>query len=123
VIAHRPERLLVVGAGMAAARFADELARRAPGRYDVTMVGAEPRAPYNRVLLSAALAGEIGDDELALDDAGWRAHAGFRLLSDCAVAALDLDRRVARSASIVSSWRPVRRPSACPLPGPTCWAS
>jgi nitrite reductase (NADH) large subunit len=98
VIAHQPERLLVIGAGMAAARFADELARRAPGRYDVTMVGAEPRTPYNRVLLSAALAGEIGDDELALDDAGWRSRANFRLLAGCPIAALDLDRRIARRA-------------------------
>jgi nitrite reductase (NADH) large subunit len=98
VKAHRPERLLVVGAGMAAARFVDELAHRAPGRYDVTMVGAEPCAPYNRVLLSAALAGEIDDRELGLDDAGWRFHADFRLLLGCAVAALDLDRRVARLA-------------------------
>jgi len=98
VIARQPERLLIIGAGMAAARLADELARRAPGRYDVTMVGAEPRPPYNRVLLSAALAGEIDDDDLALDGAGWRTHAGFRLLSNCPVAALDLDQRVARLA-------------------------
>jgi nitrite reductase (NADH) large subunit len=98
VIAHQPGRLLVVGAGMAAARFADELARRAPGRYDVTMAGTEPRAPYNRVLLSAALAGEIDDDALALDDAGWRSQANFRLLAGCPVAALDLDRLVARLA-------------------------
>jgi nitrite reductase (NADH) large subunit len=98
VIARQPERLLVIGAGMAAARFADELVRRAPSRYDVTIVGAEPRAPYNRVLLSAALAGEIGDDDLALDDAGWRAQANFRLLVGCPIAALDLDRRVARLA-------------------------
>ena len=97
-MAHQSKRLLVVGAGMAAARLSDELARRAPGRYDVTMVGAEPRAPYNRVLLSAALAGETGDDELALDDAGWRAHADFRLLSGCPVTALDLAHRVARLA-------------------------
>jgi nitrite reductase (NADH) large subunit len=96
VIARPPERLLVIGAGMAAARFADELARRAPGRYDVTMVGAEPRGPYNRVLLSAALAGEIDDDALALDDAGWRSPANFRLLSGCPVASLDLAQRFAR---------------------------
>jgi nitrite reductase (NADH) large subunit len=98
VIVHQPSRLLVIGAGMAAARLSDELARRAPGRCDVTMVGAEPRAPYNRVLLSAALAGEIDDGELALDDASWRSKANFRLLAGCPVAALDLDRRVARLA-------------------------
>ena len=98
MIAHQSERLLVIGAGMAAARLADELARRAPGRYDVTMVGAEPHAPYNRVLLSAALAGEIGDDDLALDDTSWRSQADFRLLTGRPVAALDLARRMARLA-------------------------
>ena len=98
MIARQPERLLVVGAGMAAARFADELVRRAPGRCDVTMVGAEPRAPYNRVLLSAALAGEIGEGELALDDASWRSRSDVRLLLDCRVAALDLEGRIARLA-------------------------
>ena len=91
-----PERLLVVGAGMAAARFCDELMRRALGRYEVTMVGAEPRAPYNRVLLSAALAGEVGDADLALDDAGWRSDV--RLLTGAPVAAIDLGRRIARLA-------------------------
>jgi nitrite reductase (NADH) large subunit len=98
MIAHQRERLLVIGAGMAAARLCDELARRAPDRCDVTMVGAEPSAPYNRVLLSAALAGEIDDDELALDGAGWRSQANFRLLAGCPVAALDLNRRIARRA-------------------------
>ena len=96
--AHRSERLLVVGAGMAAARFADELERRAPGRFKVTMVGAEPRAPYNRVLLSAALAGEIDDCELALDDARWRCRANIRLLAGCPVASLDFEGRFARLA-------------------------
>jgi len=91
-----PERLLVVGAGMAAARFCDELMRRARDRYEVTMVGAEPCAPYNRVLLSAALAGEVGDADLALDDAGWRSDV--RLLTGAPVAAIDLGRRIARLA-------------------------
>lgn len=93
---HASERLLIVGAGMAAARFCDELMRRAPARYEITMVGAEPCAPYNRVLLSAALAGEVGDADLALDDAGWRSDV--RLLTGAPVAALDLERRVARAA-------------------------
>jgi nitrite reductase (NADH) large subunit len=91
---HPSERLLVVGAGMAAARFADELMARAPGRYEVTMIGAEPHPPYNRVLLSAALAGEVADTDLALDDAGWRSEV--RLLTGAPVAALDLERRVAQ---------------------------
>jgi nitrite reductase (NADH) large subunit len=45
------EPLVVVGHGMAATRFVDELMQRALGRYSVIVIGAEPRLSYNRVLL------------------------------------------------------------------------
>ncbi|NPC98250.1 FAD-dependent oxidoreductase [Nocardioides sp. zg-DK7169] len=47
-------RVVVVGAGMAAARLADALADA--GRH-VTLLGDEPHPPYNRILLSAVLEG------------------------------------------------------------------
>jgi len=53
------ERLVVVGNGMAGLRFLEELVRRAPGRFEVAVVGAEPEPAYNRVLLSSLLAGDI----------------------------------------------------------------
>ena len=62
----RRERLVVVGAGMAASRLIGELAVRCPERYDVTVLGAEPHGPYNRILLSSLLAGERQADDLAL---------------------------------------------------------
>ena len=48
------EPLIVIGNGMAAARFVDELAQRALGRYAIAVIGEEPRLAYNRVLLSVA---------------------------------------------------------------------
>ena len=36
------EPLVVIGNGMAAARFADELSKRALGRYAVAVLGEEP---------------------------------------------------------------------------------
>ena len=56
-------RTVVVGAGMAAARLADELART--GR-PVTLLGDEPHPPYNRILLSALLEGTHDRDALTL---------------------------------------------------------
>jgi NAD(P)H-nitrite reductase large subunit len=56
-------RTVVVGAGMAAARLADELARA--GR-PVTLLGDEPHPPYNRILLSALLEGTHDRDALTL---------------------------------------------------------
>jgi len=58
-----PSCIVVVGAGMAAARLADELA--AAGR-PVTVLGDEPHAPYNRILLSAVLEGTHDPEGLAL---------------------------------------------------------
>ena len=53
------EPLVVIGNGMAATRFVDELTQRTLGRYSVIVIGAESRLSYNRVLLSSLLAGEV----------------------------------------------------------------
>ncbi|PFG43911.1 assimilatory nitrate reductase (NADH) beta subunit [Isoptericola jiangsuensis] len=54
---HVPLKVVVVGHGMVGSRFADELVRRSPDAFDVTVLGAEPYEPYNRVLLSDVVAG------------------------------------------------------------------
>lgn len=73
------ERLVVVGAGMAAARLVRELRTRCPGGWQVTLVGAEPEAPYDRVQLSAVLAGERQRERLALLHADELAGVELRL--------------------------------------------
>jgi assimilatory nitrate reductase electron transfer subunit len=54
-------RVVVVGAGMAAARLADGLAG-----HQVTLLGDEAHAPYNRILLSAVLEGTHDPAALSL---------------------------------------------------------
>ena len=67
----RVRRVVVVGNGMAGARFVEELCRRDP-TVGVTVFGAEDRPAYNRVLLSDVLAGKRGHDEIALTEAPGR---------------------------------------------------
>ncbi|MEV4505518.1 NAD(P)/FAD-dependent oxidoreductase [Streptomyces klenkii] len=75
-------RIAVVGAGMAAARFAERF-QALGGDAEVTLYGAEPRAPYNRVLLADVLAGRYAADDLTLP-------AGeARLRTGCEVTGLD----------------------------------
>ena len=74
------EPLVVIGNGMAAARFVEELSARALGRHAVAVVGAEPRLAYNRVLLSSLLAGEVGPDEIELRPASWWRACGVTLI-------------------------------------------
>ena len=87
------EPLVVIGNGMAAARFADELSKRALGRYAVAVVGEEPRLAYNRVLLSSVLAGEVASSEIELKPQGWWRDRGITLRYGCRATAIDLNAR------------------------------
>jgi nitrite reductase (NADH) large subunit len=75
------EKLVVVGAGMAATRFVEELISRAPDRYDILVIGEEPRLAYNRVLLSSVLAGDLSLDDIELKPRPWWQAAGVATLS------------------------------------------
>jgi nitrite reductase (NADH) large subunit len=87
------ERLVVVGNGMASLRLLERLADRASGRFDVTVVGAEPSPAYNRVLLSSVLAREVEDAECRLRERPWYMRAGIRLITGAAATAIDLAER------------------------------
>jgi nitrite reductase (NADH) large subunit len=93
------ERLVVVGNGMAGLRFLEELVRRAPGRFEVTVVGAEPVPAYNRVLLSSLLAGDIGAGDVELKPRAWYAEHGVALVSGQAARALDVAARTVTLAN------------------------
>jgi nitrite reductase (NADH) large subunit len=43
---------------MAGMRAVEELLSRAPARFDITVIGAEPHPNYTRILLSSVLAGD-----------------------------------------------------------------
>jgi len=90
------EPLVIVGAGMAATRFVEELTKVAPGRYAIHLIGDEPQLAYNRVLLSSVLAGEKARDDIELKPAHWWRTAGADVISGRRAMHIDLDaRRVA----------------------------
>jgi len=83
------EPLVVIGNGMAAARFVEELAKRALGRHAVAVIGAEPRLAYNRVLLSALLAQEVGFSDIEIKPARWWRDRGVTLRYGMRATAVD----------------------------------
>jgi len=87
------EKLVIVGAGMAAVRLVEELVAAAPNRFAITVIGEEPRLAYNRVLLSSALAGEVDVDEIELKPAQWWRAAGVEVLSGRKATEIDVSRR------------------------------
>lgn len=89
------ERIVVVGNGMASLRFLEHLTEGCLGRYDVTCVGAEPRAAYNRVLLSSLLGGEIDEGATAFRGLDWYEAHGIRLITGAPVTAIDRENGLA----------------------------
>ena len=83
------ERLLIIGGGMAATRLVEELVACAPGRFDITVIGAEARLPYNRVLLSSLLAQDVAEEEIDLKPASWWRAQGVDLRFGERVVAID----------------------------------
>lgn len=87
------EPLVVIGNGMAAARFVEEMAKRSLGRYAIAVIGDEPRLAYNRVLLSSVLAGEATSQEIELKPAAWWRDRGVTVTYGCAAKAIDVANR------------------------------
>ncbi|MEU4364831.1 FAD-dependent oxidoreductase [Promicromonospora sp. NPDC023987] len=82
-----PVKVVVVGFGMVGSRLVDELLRREPEAFDITVLGAEPYEPYNRVLLSDVVAGrtDIAAITMSLPD-------GARVTVRRGVTATSIDR-------------------------------
>ena len=90
---HRSARLVVVGNGMAGMRAVEELLSRAPDRFDITVIGAEPHANYNRILLSSVLAGDKTLDEIVINGPDWYDQHGIRLIAGKRATAIDAAAR------------------------------
>ncbi|WP_435770304.1 FAD-dependent oxidoreductase [Nocardioides sp. SYSU DS0651] len=87
-------RVVVVGSGMAATRLLEELvARGATETLRVTVLGDEPVAPYNRILLSAVLEGTHRPEALTLRSAEWYDAHGIDLRLGARVLQVDRERR------------------------------
>jgi assimilatory nitrate reductase electron transfer subunit len=87
---------VVVGHGMVGARFAEEVRRRDPnGRLvRLTVLGAEQRPAYNRVLLSTVLGGGLSAQAVQLHPPGWAARHRVDLRTGVTVKSIDRAERV-----------------------------
>ena len=80
------KRLVVVGNGMAACRLLEELTRLAPDLYQITVVGDEPFAGYNRVMLSPLLGGGTDEKTITTHQHQWYRDRNIRLITGTPVA-------------------------------------
>ena len=93
------QQLVVIGNGMAGARFVEEMvAMGAQDAYDITVVGEEDCGNYNRILLSGVLAGTHRAEDIFINPAGWYAANGVALHSGVRVIGIDRKGRMAYGA-------------------------
>ena len=88
------ERLVVVGNGMAGARVVEEILKRAPQKFAISMFGAEPYGNYNRILLSNVLNGSQKMKEIFLNPLAWYEEQGIMLHAGIKATLIDRKRRV-----------------------------
>jgi nitrite reductase [NAD(P)H] large subunit len=82
------ERLVVVGNGMAGTACVEQTLKYAK-EFDITVFGDETHVNYNRILLSAVLAGEKSADEIVLNSLEWYQQHGIHLRMGVHIATID----------------------------------
>jgi len=93
------QRLVVVGNGMAGARFVEEVLERGGGdQFAITVIGDEPHGNYNRIMLSPVLAGEEHEDDIVLNSHHWYADNGVVLRAGVRVTRIDCPAKQVHAA-------------------------
>ena len=93
------DRLVVVGNGMAGARFVEEVLERGGGdQFRITVLGDEPHGNYNRIMLSPVLAGEEHEDDIVLNSHDWYADNGVVLRAGVRADKIDTAAKVVHAA-------------------------
>ena len=76
-------RIVVIGAGMAGGRIVEEILKRDDQTFDISIIGAEACATYDRIQLSPVLAGEKTFDDIVTHSQEWydlngvKTHFGY----------------------------------------------
>lgn len=73
------EKLLIIGNGMAPGRMLEHLLELDASRYAITVLNAEPRVNYNRLMLSPVLSGDKQYEDIITHDDLWYATHNITL--------------------------------------------
>jgi nitrite reductase (NADH) large subunit len=91
--------LVIIGNGMATGRLLDEIIKRTPKKYQITVIGKEHFGSYNRIMLSAVLAGDATIDSIMQKPPAWYKEHNINFLSGSLVTYIDKEIKVVELAS------------------------
>lgn len=93
---NKKKHLLIVGNGMATGRLLDEIAKRSPDKYAITVVGDEIHGSYNRIMLSPVLAEETSIDSIIQKPGTWYVERNIQFVSGARVTSIDQENLCAQ---------------------------
>jgi len=99
----KPQKLVIIGNGMAPGRMLEDLFETAPGVFDVTIFNAEPRVNYDRIMLSPVLSGEKAYEDIVIHNDDWYAAHGVTLHKGAKVSHIDRDRKTVTSENGITA--------------------
>ncbi len=117
-------RLVVIGNGMAGARFLEDVLACDSERFDITVFGDEPYGNYNRILLSNVLNGAQDAKEIFLNPLAWYAENGITLHAGQRVTRVDREAKTISAGELTVSYDYLvfatgSKPFVPPIPGTT----
>jgi len=99
------QRLVVIGNGMAGARFVEDLLARGGGnQFEIVMFGDEPYGNYNRILLSGVLSGTRQAQDIFINPLAWYRENNIKLHAGARVERIDRAAKQVIGAGIVERY-------------------
>ena len=92
------KKLVVVGNGMAGVGCVEQILKHAQ-KFEITILGDETHANYNRILLSSVLAGEKASDDITLNSHEWYWKNNIKLKVGAKVVDVDAGLKVVMTES------------------------
>lgn len=99
VITTNKPLLVIVGSGMATGRLLDEIIKRSPNKYNITVIGEEPHGSYNRILLSSVLAKETHYKNIIQKTPQWYQANNITFIADMRVDRIDRENKTLHAYS------------------------
>ena len=91
--------LVIIGNGMATGRLLDEIIKRTPNKYQITVIGKEHFGSYNRIMLSAVLAGDATIESIMQKPPEWYDEHKINFLSGSLVTKIDKESKMVKLAT------------------------
>ena len=89
----KQQKLIVIGNGMAAVRFLENMLKQDTCPYEITVFGSEPHGGYNRILLSPLLSGEQTLEDIITHPYQWYEENKITLISGKLIISIDRENK------------------------------